>query len=64
MKQTHKSERKRNIVAFEAPRNLSEQAQQIADRDMVSVSAIYRQAVRQFIFAQSSADKAPEFVRF
>lgn len=40
---------KRNMAVFEAPIELTEKAKQFADTKMISTSAIYRQAVSQFL---------------
>ena len=64
MKQSHSQKTRRNIVGFEAPLELSEEAQRIAEKRMVSVSAIYRQALQQFISNQKTPELATEFIRF
>lgn len=41
---------KRNVVVFEAPYSLTQKAKVYAEENMVSVSAIYRQALHQYLY--------------
>lgn len=44
-----KQQLKRNLVVFEAPKDLTERAKHLADTKMISTSAICRQALMQYI---------------
>lgn len=45
-------EKKRNCMVFEAPKELTEQARTFAQRNMVSTSAVCRQALNKFLQEQ------------
>lgn len=40
---------KRNIMSFEAPRELTEQVKQIADETYTNISSVCRQALAQYL---------------
>ena len=44
-----KQHTKRNMMVFEAPKELTEKARHLADVRMISTSAICRQALSQYI---------------
>ena len=49
MIQKHPKRATRNLVVFEAPVELTDKAKMVAERTMVSTSALCRQAVSQYI---------------
>lgn len=54
----------RNVIVFEAPRELSDKAKEIAEESMVSTSAIYRAAIKAYCrnyIAEETADRYMQF---
>ena len=54
----------RNLVVFEAPIELSEKARWVAEKTMVSTSALCRQAVSQFIHRYEADAEASKYASF
>jgi len=61
---TQEQKSKRNFIAFEAPIELTEKARMIADKTMISTSAVCRQAVSQYIHRYEAEEQPTELVRF
>lgn len=55
---------KRNVIVFEAPRELSERAKEIAEETMVSTSAIYRAAIKAYCRNYIAEDTADRYMQF
>ena len=54
----------RNLVVFEAPVELTEKARWVAEQNMVSTSALCRQAVSQFIHRYEADAEAEKYSSF
>ena len=59
MTTSNSKQNKRNVVVFQAPSSLTQKARVFAEENMVSVSAIYRQALHQYLYPQKS-ENPPE----
>jgi predicted transcriptional regulator len=55
---------RRNVIVFEAPKELSERAKEIAEETMVSTSAIYRMAIKAYCRNYIAEDTADRYVQF
>lgn len=55
---------KRNLVVFEAPVELTDKARLIAEKTMVSTSALCRQAVSQYINRYEAETEATKYASF
>jgi predicted transcriptional regulator len=55
---------KRNLMAFEAPITLTDKARMIAEKNMVSTSAVCRQAVSQYINRYEADNKLTELASY
>ena len=53
-----KQQTKRNMMVFEAPKELTEKARHLADARMISTSAICRQALSQYIKTMEMYNKS------
>ena len=62
--QLNESNGKRNLVVFEAPVELTEKARMIAEKTMVSTSALCRQAVSQYISRYEADTEATRYASF
>ena len=59
--QLNESNGKRNLVVFEAPVELTDKARLIAEKTMVSTSALCRLAVSQYITRYEKKDEYANF---
>ena len=64
MKQQHTKKVNRNLVVFEAPVELTDKARLIAEKTMVSTSALCRQAVSQYISRYEADTEATRYASF
>ena len=64
MKQQHTKKVNRNLVVFEAPVELTVKARLIAEKTMVSTSALCRQAVSQYISRYEADTEATRYASF
>ena len=64
MKQQHTKKVNRNLVVFEAPVELTDKARMIAEKTMVSTSALCRQAVSQYISRYEADTEATRYASF
>jgi len=55
---------RRNVIVFEAPKELSERAKEIAEENMVSTSAIYRAAIKAYCRNYIAEDTAERYMQF
>lgn len=62
--QLNESNGKRNLVVFEAPVELTDKARLIAEKTMVSTSALCRQAVSQYIHRYEAETEATKFASY
>ena len=54
----------RNVIVFEAPRELSDKAKEIAEETMVSTSAIYRMAIKSYCRNYIAEETADRYIQF
>ena len=64
MKQQHTKKVNRNLVVFEAPVELTDKARLIAEKTLVSTSALCRQAVSQYISRYEADTEATRYASF
>lgn len=62
MKQTLTEKITRNLMVFEAPKELAEKTKEIAAVEMVSTSAICRRALKDYIVSAERKTYADDFL--
>lgn len=64
MNKISKQKNKRNLMAFEAPITLTDKARMIAEKNMISTSAVCRQAMSQYIHRYEAEKQLTELARY